>query len=259
MKYSRLTAALTLGFALVAGTANAEVKEVRMATEGAYAPFNYIDKDGKLGGFDVDIGNALCEEMKVKCEWVTSDWDAIIPGLLAKKFDAIVASMSITEERKKKVAFTGKYYNTPSRFFQEKGANIEISEAGLAGKTIGVQGATIQENLLNDKFASVADIKAYATQDEANLDLVNGRVDVVFVDAIVAEEFMKTDTGKNTEFTGPTFSDPKYFGDGAGVAVRQEDTELQKMLDDAIKAIRANGKYKEINDRYFSIDVYGAE
>ncbi len=247
-----------LAIALMAGTASAQMKKVRVGTEGAYPPFNYIDSNGKLQGFDVDIANALCAAAKLDCEFVVQDWDGIIPGLLAKKFDAIIASMSITEERKKKVDFTDKYYTSPAKFVTKAGANIEITKEGLKGKSVGVQRATIHENFLQDNFGDVIEIRSYATQDEANADLASGRVDLVLADSIALDEgFLKTDAGKGFAFTGPGFSDPKWFGDGAGIAVRKGDDELREALNKAILQIRADGTYKKINDKYFEFDVYG--
>jgi lysine-arginine-ornithine-binding protein len=250
----------SVALVLLAGAAEAAMKKVKIGTEGAYPPFNFIDKDGKLQGFDVDIANALCEKMKAECTIVAQDWDGIIPGLIAKKYDAIVASMSITEERKKQVDFTAKYYNTPAKFVTKTGSGIEISKTGLTGKIIGVQVSTIHENFARDNFGDVAEIKAYDTQENANLDLVAGRVDVIFADSVALDEgFLKTDMGKDFEFVGPDFTDPKWFGDGAGIAVRKEDTALRDALNAAIAEIRKDGTYKKIQDKYFTFDVYGPE
>ena len=163
------------------------MKKVTLGTEGAYPPFNWIDENGELQGFDIDIGNALCAAAKLDCTWAVQDWDGIIPGLLAKKYDAIVASMSITEERKKKVDFTGKYYTTPAKFVRMKGSGIEITDEGLEGKAVGVQRATIHENFLRDNYGDIVTIKAYATQDEANLDFVAGRVDLLLADSMALQ------------------------------------------------------------------------
>ena len=264
-----------LAIGALAGGAAAQMKKVRVGTEGAYPPFNYIDPDGKLQGFDVDIANALCTAAKLECEFVVQDWDGIIPGLMAKKFDAIVASMSITEERKQKVDFTDKYYNTPAKFVQRKGAGfkivldsgvetvadtskVQLNKEGLKGKSVAVQRATIHENFLRDNFGDVIEIKSYATQDEANADLAAGRVDLALADSVALDEgFLKTDAGKDFEFTGPGFTDHKWFGDGAGIAVRKGDNELREALNKALKQILDDGTYKKINNKYFAFDVYG--
>ena len=205
--------AAVLTVSLMTGAAQAGQK-VKIGTEGAYPPFNSIDKDGKLVGFDIDIANALCDAAGFECEFVVQDWDGMIPGLMAKKYDAIIASMSITEERKKKVDFTGKYYNTPAKFFARKGSGLEISPEGLKGKTIAVQRATTHENFLNDNYAGSVTVKSYATQDEAYLDIVSGRADAGIADSVaVMDGFLGTAEGKDFEFVGPDFSDPKWFGD----------------------------------------------
>ncbi len=214
-------------------------KKILIGTEGAYPPFNLVDKNGELQGFDVDISKALCQAMGSKCDFVVQDWDGLIPGLMAKKFDAIIASMAITKERMKKVDFTNKYYMTPARFVVKKGQTIQFTKSGLKGKTIGVQRATTHENFIRDKFGDVARIKVYATQDEANMDLVSGRVDLVIADSVVLlEGFIKTDQGKNFEFQGPGYTDVKWYGSGIGIAVRKGDTALVNKLNKAISKIR---------------------
>jgi polar amino acid transport system substrate-binding protein len=241
---------LALG-ALVAGGSGAADK-LKIGTEGAYPPFNLIDESGQLKGFDVDIAKALCEKMQAECEFVKQDWDGIIPALLAKKFDAIVASMSITEERKQSVAFTDKYYSNIIRWVGPKGKTVETTEAGLKGKTIGAQRATVAGSYLEDTLGKVATIKLYDTQENANLDLVNGRLDVMFADGLVMYEWLKSDDGKNFEFYGEGLS----LDEGIGIAVRKEDEALRGKLNEAIKAIRADGTYDKINAQYFPFSIY---
>ena len=254
----RLTTALLAAtvLAFTAGPATADT--VKVGIEAAYPPFSAVSADGTFVGFDIDIANALCEEMGAECTLVQQDWDGIIPALLARKYDAIVASMSITEERKKKVAFSAKYYNTPAKFAQKKGAGIAIDAAGLAGKTVGVQRATTHDNFITEVFGDDVEIKRYATQDEAYLDAVAGRLDLLLADSVaMADGFLSTDQGKDWEFVGPDFTDPKYFGEGAGIAVRKDDSELLARLDAALDTILRNGVYKAINDKYFNFNVYG--
>jgi len=234
-----------------------EWNKIRVGVEGAYPPFSWVEKDGTLKGFDIDIAMALCEEIGAECVLVPQDWDGIIPALLARKYDAIIASMSITEERKKKVAFSEKYYNTPAKFARKKGSGITISKAGLKGKTVGVQRATTHDNFITGEFGDSVEIKRYGTQDEAYLDAIAGRVELLLADSIAMDDgFLKTDKGKGWEFVGPGYSDPKYFGVGAGIAVRKSDGELAKLFSLAIKVIRANGVYHRINGKYFAFDVY---
>jgi arginine/ornithine transport system substrate-binding protein len=232
---------------------------LRLGVEGAYPPFSEMGSDGKLKGFDIDIAFALCERMKVSCELVQAEFDAMIPALRAKKFDAIVASMSITPERQKAVDFSDKYYQTPARVATRSDATFEISPQGLKGKKIGVQRTTI-----HDRFATVtfkgAQIVRYAKQDEVFLDLVNGRLDATLADSVALEQgFLKTPSGKGFAFRGPLYTDPAFFGVGAGIAVRKGDKALQSQLNAALAAIRADGTFKKINDKYFSFDVYGDE
>jgi lysine-arginine-ornithine-binding protein len=246
---------IALAAGLVSGTVRAEKwTMVRIATEGAYPPFNYVDKDGKVGGFDVEIANALCEEMKVKCTIVAQNWDGIIPGLLAKKYDAIVASMAITEERKKKIDFSNPYYKTVARFMAKKGSGIVISQEGLKGKTIGVQRATIHANYLNDNYKGIVNIKEYDNYENAYIDLAAGRIDAVLDDNVAEWAFLKKPQGQDFEMVGPPATG-KWFGEGKGIATRKEDKDLDEMFNKALAAILANGTYKKINAEYFPFDI----
>lgn len=244
--------------AFIAGTASAkDWKEVKIGTEGAYPPFNYKDAQGQLKGFDVEIALALCAKMKAKCTVVAQDWDGIIPGLLAKKYDAIVASMSITEERKKRVDFTEKYYQTPARFMAKKGVKFTNTPEALKGKTLGAQKATTHSTYLEDNYKG-SSIKLYDTQEQANLDLKAGRLDAVLADSVVLSEWLtKTDEGKCCAFVGAPIYNKKWFGEGAGIAVRKEDKDLKTALNKALVAIRKDGTYKKINAKYFPFDIYG--
>jgi polar amino acid transport system substrate-binding protein len=230
---------------------------LKIGTEGAYPPFNNLTADGQLVGFDIDIANALCEEMKVTCEFVTQDWDGIIPALQAGKFDAIIASMSITPERAEKVDFTGKYYNTPPAIAAPKDTTIAgVTKEDLAGKTVGVQGSTTHFNYSTATYTD-STVKSYPTAQEYQLDLANGRLDAVNDDISVLEEWLSTPEGECCKLVGAVTPVESIHGPGAGIAVRKGDTELRDKFNTAIQAIRANGKYKEINDKYFTFDVYG--
>jgi arginine/ornithine transport system substrate-binding protein len=234
-------------------------KKIRLGVEGAYPPFSQVGADGKLSGFDIDIANAICAELKAECTMVQQDFDGLIPSLNAKKFDAIVASMSITDERKKAVDFSDKYYKTPARFVVKTGTKLELTADGLKGKTIGVQRTTIHDRFATDTFKT-AKMKRYTKQDDAFLDLAAGRIDTTLVDVVAADTgFLKTPQGKNFSFIGPNYDEPKYFGVGAGIAVRKGEKALVEKINGAIKAIRANGTYKKIQDKYFNFDVYGED
>ncbi|MEQ8656133.1 MAG: ABC transporter substrate-binding protein [Hyphomicrobiales bacterium] len=250
-----IAAIATLG--IVGGATSVSAQDVvRIGTEGAYPPFNYTDSDGNLVGFEIELANALCEEMNVTCELVAQDWDGIIPALLANRYDAIMASMSITEERMEIVDFSDKYYQTPARFAMRDGSEItDTSPQALAGMTIGAQSATIHANFLEDVY-SESDIRLYPTQDEANLDLAAGRIDLILADSIVLYEWMQTDDGSCCTFIGDAYNDPAYFGFGVGAAVRQGDDELRERFNAAIAAVIENGTYQEISDKYFPFSVY---
>ncbi|MDK4717860.1 ABC transporter substrate-binding protein [Rhizobium sp. CNPSo 3968] len=241
---------------VLANAASAQDK-LRIATEGAYPPFNQLDPDGSLSGFDIDIAKALCADMKVTCEFVKQDWDGLIPGLLARKFDVIAASMTINEERKKRVDFTEKYYQTPAQFSAKKGSGLDVTPEGLKGKTIGVQRGTIQACYL-EKFYTNSELKVYPSQLEVFNDLVAGRVDIAFSDRVTAQEqLLKGAGGDNYELVGPPQKDPSCLGEGVGLAVRKNDSELRIKLNKAIQDIRSDGTYAKINAKYFPFDLYG--
>jgi arginine/ornithine transport system substrate-binding protein len=257
MRFMTLAMAALLAFA--ANTADAkEWKKVRIGVEGAYPPFSQVTPEGKLEGFDIDIAHALCEQMKVECELVQQDWDGIIPALNARKYDAIIASMSINEERKKSVDFTNKYYYTPAQFVQKKDAGQSVAPGSLDGKRVGVQRATIHDCYLSAVYPD-AEIVRYGTQDEANLDMVSGRLDLLLADKVALRDgFLNTQDGKGYEFVGPELKGHPCLGEGAGIALRKGEDDLRQMFNEALDAIRANGKYNEIASKYFDFDVYGS-
>ena len=249
--------AVALLATVASGTQAKDWKEIRIGVEGAYPPFSSVTESGELVGFDIDIAMELCKAMEAECTLVPQDWDGIIPALLARKYDAIIASMSITEERKKKVAFSDKYYITPAKFVRRKGSGLEINKTSLAGKSVGVQRATTHDNFITGEFGDAVEVKRYTTQDEAYLDVVAGRLDLLLADSVaLLDGFLSTEQGADFEFVGPGYTDPEYFGEGAGVAIRKEDTDLVDMFNQAIKTIRGNGRYKAVNDKYFDFDIY---
>ena len=256
MKFRKLITALT-AVTLILGIGSVQAAELRVGVEGAYPPFSWKESDGTLKGFDIEIAEAICAELKRKCVLVEQDWDGMIPALLAKKFDTIIASMSITEERKKRVDFSDKYYNTPARFVAKKGAGLEITKEGLKGKRIGLQRGTTHQCFMEKMFPDV-ELVLYGTQDEVFQDLAIGRIDAQFSDSIAADDgFLKTDAGKDFEFTGGDQHDEACHGPGAGMTVRKQDKELRMELNAAIKALREKGIYQKINAKYFDFDIFG--
>ena len=247
MSLKTIAAGTMLALMLIGG-ARAEV--LRIGTEGAYPPFNQIDHSGELIGFDIDIAQALCDNMKVTCEFVRQDWDGIIPGLLARKYDAIVASMSITEERRQAVDFTDPYFSNKLRFVAAEGAKLD--PANLKGKVIGAQRATISASYLENHPIKGAKVKLYDTQENAYLDLVSGRVDVILADMLVSYEWLNSQAGGSFAFLG----EPIDIGDRVGIAVRKGDTELLARLNAALAEIIADGTYEELNAKYFPFPIY---
>ncbi len=239
-------------FALVAVSATAQAADkLRIGSEGAYPPFNFVDEKGDLQGFDIDISNALCDKLKVECVFVKQDWDGMIPALNKRKFDAIVASMSITEERLKAVNFTERYYTNKLQFIGKKGESMDVTVEGLDGKVIGAQRATISGDWLEANRPKT-EKKLYDTQENAYLDLAAGRLDGMLADAFVNYEWLKSDAGADFEFKG----EPVFDGDYIGIALRKSDTELKAKLDQAIKDIVADGTYAKINAKYFPFSIY---
>lgn len=248
-----------IALSLLASSLFAAEKPLRIGIEAAYPPFAYKEASGEIAGFDVDIGNALCAEMKVECQWVEQEFDGLIPSLKVKKVDAILSSMTITEERRKSVDFTNKYYYSPARLVMKEGSEVAEDFRNLKGKRIGVQRSTTTDRFASKVLAEQGvEVVRYSSQNEIYLDLISGRLDGTLADAIPVDEgFLKTDSGKGFAFVGPNFTDPKFFGEGAGIAVRKGDSELLGKFNAAIQALRANGEYQKIQGKYFSFDIYG--
>ncbi|MEO1468315.1 MAG: transporter substrate-binding domain-containing protein [Pseudomonadota bacterium] len=251
-----MTRTIAAVLCLVAGTATAA--DIKICVEGAYPPFSETTSDGDVVGFDIDIANALCDEMGQSCEMVATEWDGIIPALIEGKCDAIIASMSITEERKQVIDFSEKYYQTPAKFVGPADAGLDDTPEGMAGKVVGVQRGTIHQDFLENEFPEV-ELTLYGTQDEAYLDLQSGRVDAVMADSTaISFGFLKTEAGEGYAFFGKDYAIPKYHGNGAGIGVRQGEEELRDAFSAAIEAIRLNGTYDTIGAKYFDFDIYGA-
>lgn len=238
-----------------------EAGPLKVAIDPTYEPFTFKSADGQPTGFDVDIANALCEQIKRKCEFVEQVWDSMIPGLNAKKYHVIISSMSITDDRLKEVDFTDKYYNTPSRLVLKKGTKF-TDAASIKGKKIGVlKGSTQEKYALGDLKPAGVIVNSYEAQDQVYLDIKSGRLDGTVADYMeVTGGFLSKPEGAKYELVGPDLKQPQYFGYGAGIALRKGEDKLKGELNEAIKAIRSNGTYKTLNDKYFAkynIDVYG--
>ena len=266
---------LTFFASLFLFSSNLSADTIRIATEGAYPPWNSKSEDGKLIGFEVELANWLCIYMERDCKIVEQDWDGMIPALRMRKYDAIMAGMSITDERKKVITFSQGYADEVASLAVMKGSDLEgmstpeglnLSLGGkdvkaalktitgaLAGKTVCTQTGTIHQNFLESGDVGSVDVRTYKTQDEVNLDLAAGRIDAALAAAVAFTDYAKK-SGKNVVLTGPTFSGGE-FGNGVGVGIRQEDTGLVKDFNKAINKARRSGKLSELATIWFGFDA----
>ncbi|KLK93283.1 ABC transporter substrate-binding protein [Microvirga vignae] len=277
MKFVKTVGLAVLGTALAIGGASAQQKTVKIATEGAYAPWNFTGAGGKLEGFEIDLANDLCARMKVKCEIVAQDWDGIIPALTAKKYDAIMAGMSITDERKKTIDFAGPYAAGPNGFLVPKSSPLakmpgtgqafnldtqkEAAEKAIdavkplvKGKTIGVQGSTIHANFADKYYKGTAEIREYKTTEAHDLDLAAGRIDAVLADSTAIIGTLEKPEFKDYALVGPSITGG-LLGEGVGVGLRKEDQELKKAFNEAIQAAVKDGTVKKLSEKWFKIDI----
>jgi polar amino acid transport system substrate-binding protein len=232
-----------------------EWKEIRIGTEGAYPPFNNLNAKKELEGFEIDYANMLCEKMKVKCTWVVQDWDGIIPALLAKKYDVIVAGMNATEERAKRVDFSSVYTRTPIWVIGGKSiTSTDVSPAALKGKAVGTQGSTVHSNFLEKNYKD-STVRLYPTQEEANLDLLNGRLDYIVADSLSLKDFLDAKGKDCCKQIGVIPRDPAIHGPGVGMAVRKEDGALKALWNKAIADSMADGSFQKIADKYFKTPI----
>ncbi len=254
---------------------SANADKIRIGTEGAYPPWNSKDASGKLIGFEVELAWTLCRYIGQQCEIVEQDWDGMIPALIMRKFDAIMAGMSITDERKKAINFSQGYADEVASLAVMKGSNLEgmqtseginltkksgavkkdlktITQA-LAGKTVCVQTATIHQNFLESGDVGKVNVRTYKTQDEVNLDLASGRCDVALAAAVAFTDYAEK-SKKPVVLVGPTFSGGA-FGNGVGVGIRKDDAELLKAFNSAINKARKNGDISRIATKWFGFDA----
>lgn len=247
---------IALALAGLAGTVLAA--DLRVGLNPAYEPFESKTATGEIVGFDVDIANALCEQIKRKCVFVESEWDSIIAGLQAKKFDVVISSMSITPERARVVDFTNRYYKTPSAVVVKKGVKYD-GPASLKGMKIGVLKASTQEKwALGELKPAGVNVVPYQSQNQVYLDVQAGRIDGTVADKVeVNGGFLRKPEGKDYGYVGPDQYDTKYYGDGIGIALRKGQGDLKKQLNEAIDTIRTNGTYDRIAKKYFDFDPYG--
>jgi len=251
---------LTLAAALLltAGTVAAQDVRVGIASE-PYPPFASPDAAGNWVGWEVDIIGAVCAAAALNCIVTPVAWDGIIPSLTSGQIDAIMASMSITAARMETISFSDKYYNTPTVIVGALGVEMDASPEGLAGKIIGVQVSTVHQAYVDAYFGpTAAEVRLYQTQDEANQDLVAGRIDAIQADSIALDAFLATAEGAACcEVKGTVADDLVILGSGVGVGLRKEDTALLASFNAGIAAILADGTYDAITARYFASSIYG--
>ena len=237
----------------------ANAQDLRLGVEPGYAPFEVKTPEGKLAGFDIDLGNELCKRIAANCTWVEGEFDGLIPSLKAKKIDAILSSMSITEQRQKEIDFTDKLYGTPARLVAASGSTLLPTAEALKGKHVGVFQGTTAETYAKEQWASKGiNVVTYQAQELVYADLVNGRLDAAFQDAVAANDgFLKQPQGKGFAFAGPEVNEVKYFGVGAGIGLRKEDSALKAQLNKALADMIKDGTYATIAKKYFDFDIYG--
>ncbi len=261
---------------LFAGSATAQDwSTIRIATEGAYAPWNFTTAAGELAGFELDLAADLCARMEAECEIVSQAWDGIIPALQAGRYDAIMAGMSITDARREVIDFSRSYATTPAIFVAPKDSALAAAELPeiridmsdvtdeqqavieqlrdlTAGMIVGVQTATIHENFLREYMTDI-DIRTYDTQENLDLDLQAGRIDIALADQSGWQPLLEGATGDDFMRVGPGFSGG-IFGEGVGVGIRQEDTALVEKFDAAIQAALEDGTVSALAIEWFGFD-----
>ncbi len=232
------------------------LSKLRIATEGANPPFNEVNARGEVQGFDVDLARAICDRLKRDCEIVTQDWDGMIPALLSRKFDAIVASMSITPERLNVVAFSEAYYRSPSVFIVRKSAKSDsITPDAMKGRAIGAQSGTNQAGYLQDKYKD-SEVRLYTAIADAYRDLDAGRVDAVMYDKLPAYDWLSKPDGACCRVIGGDIHDLQYLPEDIGIAFRKDDTDLRTKVNVALRGLVLDGTYKAINAKYFPFDIH---
>ncbi|MBW5823557.1 arginine ABC transporter substrate-binding protein [Yersinia kristensenii] len=219
---------------------------IRFAASATYPPFESIGANNEIVGFDMDLAKALCKQMEANCTFTNQAFDSLIPALKFKRYDAVISGMDITPERSKQVAFTQPYYANSAIVIAPKGKFTAFAD--LKGKKIGMENGTTHQKYLQDKHPEIQTV-AYDSYQNAIIDLKNGRIDGVFGDTAVVNEWLKTNP--NLAAVGEHVTDPQYFGTGLGIAVRPDNTALLEKLNKAIDAVKADGTYKAINDKWF--------
>ncbi|MGO4707288.1 transporter substrate-binding domain-containing protein [Microvirga sp. 2MCAF38] len=277
MKIFKVIGLSILASAFAIGGAAAQGKTVKIATEGAYAPWNFTGAGGKLEGFEIDLANDLCARMKVTCEIVAQDWDGIIPALNAKKYDAIMAGMNITDKRLEAIAFSRPYASGLHGFATMKdsplaklagtGERVNVDKDPVAaeklinewktllkGKTVGTQSSTVNGAFLEKYLKDVITIREYKTTEQHDLDLAAGRVDAIFAAHSSMKATIDQPEFKNMMIAGAGVSGGP-LGRGVAVGLRKDDADLKTAFDTAIQGAIADGTIQKLTQKWFKVDM----
>jgi ABC-type amino acid transport substrate-binding protein len=248
---SRLRRKTASGLLVLALAGSPAAADLRVGVFGQDPPMSFVDAQGQLVGFDIDIARALCEAVKFECELVQTDWSALLPGLVERRLDVVVASVAVTDARRALVAFTRPYYSSAARFVVRRDSFDAIDPEALAGKRIGVWRDTTFDRYLEDNYAANSQIVRYSTQPGALLDLLVGRIDAVLADEVTLQiTFLGTDYGAEFELVGPPVDDPRWLGYGNAVAVGKENEGLRRLFDRAVADIHINGVFERIRRKW---------
>jgi polar amino acid transport system substrate-binding protein len=249
--------ALVLAFLAFAQLGARAGETLRVASEGARPPFNYLDADNRLAGFEIDLMREICKRIDAECEFVTQEWESLVPGLVAKQYDLVIAAMEITQERRRTIAFSAPYAHTPSALVVDRERTLAGADAAaLKDLRVGVEAESAQQAYFEDKLPGV-ELRRYATLEEAMLDLAEDRVDIVAEDKRAAAEFLKNrKEGRCCRIAADLPQDADYFGAGFGIGLRKEDSALKSRVDAALAAIIADGTHQAINAKYFDFEIY---
>jgi arginine/ornithine transport system substrate-binding protein len=235
-------------------------RTLRVGVEGSYPPFSEFTPEGKIRGFDIDMANALCAEIKAKCQLVQQDFDRLQDGLVERRTDLVVASLSMTDDRRKRYAFTDKYYQVPAKFVALRSTAQGFDPATLKGVEVGVLAGSVHQSFLVDHFGGVVRVTPFHTLPEAIQALRESRVRLVFGDALALDrDFLRAEGGSDLTFAGPSLADPEWFGEGVGIALRKDEPTLRQALNSALTRLRADGRYQTMAERYFGFDIYGGQ
>ena len=225
--------------------------KITIATEGAFPPFNYLDRKGLPAGFEMELAQEACQRIKAECEFIALKWDELIPGLLEKKFDIIMSSMEVTRERRQRMGLSRRYYLSPGAFIAPKGAPYDGPPSLLRNKRIGIVRDSMHADWADKSFRRSAQLKRYASVQEALTALANDEVDAVFGDKAQLWLWSQKPEGKCCELVGQDIKDTQTLGVGVAAGLRKEDAKLREALNKALGEMVADGTYKKLNDKYF--------